>query len=273
MKNFFVALMILLLPLKASAMAQDISIDGYGGTLSAIIQTPDGLQKFPLVILCHGFTGEKNSPLLKLIADKLEANGIASIRFDFNGHGQSYGAFQSMTVPNEIEDAKKVFEFAEKLEGVTSIGVAGHSQGGVVTGMMAGELGAKKISAIALMAPAPILRDDSIRGRLLDLKYDPLNPPEYIELKLPYGTFRVGRDYILTAQTLPIFETTELFTGPALMIHGTGDVISPYTYSLSYKKILRHGEVELLERADHGFSGREQHVAKSVVGFFLRHLK
>ena len=30
----------------------------------------------------------------------------------------------------------------------------------------------------------------------------------------------------------------EKFTGNALMIHGTGDIVVPYTYSLSYKKKL-----------------------------------
>ena len=272
LKKIFVALMIFLLPLKVSAATQDISIDGYGGTLAATIQIPDGLAKFPLVIICHGFTGGKNEPLLKNLADTLEKNDIASIRFDFNGHGESYGAFQSMTVPNEIEDLKRVYEFASKLDGVTTIGVAGHSQGGVVAGMFAGEFSAKKIRAIVLLAPAAVLRDDAIRGNLFGVRYDPLNPPEYIELKMPHKTFKLGRDYILAAQTLPIFETTEQFTGPALMIHGTGDVVVPYTYSLSYKKILRRGEVELVERADHGFNGKQNHVAKSATEFFIKHL-
>lgn len=55
---------------------------------------------------------------------------------------------------------------------------ASPSQGGVVTSMVAGELGAKK--AVAFMAPAAVLRDDAIRGNLFGFKYDSLNPLEYV---------------------------------------------------------------------------------------------
>ena len=267
LKKFLLALMMVLLPLNVSAMSQDVTIDGDHGKLAAVLQTPDALSKYPLVILCHGFTGHKESPILTNLADELQSRGIASIRFDFNGHGASDGAFQDMTVLNEISDAKKVYDYAKTLPNVTNISIAGHSQGGVVASMVAGEHGAKKIQRVVLMAPAAVLRDDAIRGNLFGAKYDALNPPEYVEI---FDGHKVGRNYILTAQTLPIYETAEKFTGSALMIHGTGDIVVPYTYSLSYKKIYRHGEVELLARADHGFHGEERHVAKIAADFLAR---
>ena len=96
-------------PLAAAAQTQNLEIDGDHGKLSAVIQRPDNQTKYPMVMLMHGFTGNKEQDLLTTIADNLEAQGIASIRFDFNGHGASEGAFQDMTVLNEIEDAKKVY--------------------------------------------------------------------------------------------------------------------------------------------------------------------
>ena len=273
MLKILIALMILAIPFTASAQAQDILIDGDHGKLAAILQTPDGQKNYPLVIICHGFTANKEHLLLKSLADELAAAGIASIRFDFNGHGASDGDFQDMTVLNEIEDAKKVYDFASKLPNVTSISIAGHSQGGVVASMVAGELGANKIKAVVLMAPAAVLRDDAIRGNLMGKTYDALNPPEYVEISTPHGSYKVGRNYIQTAQVLPIYETAEKFTGAALMIHGTGDVVVPYTYSLSYKKNYKRGEVELLDGVDHSFHGAESRVAKIATEFFARQLK
>lgn len=272
MLKFLLAMMLLLMPLTASAQSQDVSIDGDHGKLSAILQTPDA-KTYPLVIICHGFTANKEHLLLTNLADELEARGIASIRFDFNGHGNSDGDFQDMTVLNEIEDAKKVYEYASDLPNVTSISIAGHSQGGVVASMVAGELGAKKIKAVALMAPAAVLRDDAIRGNIFGKGYDSLNPPEFVEIFTPHGTFKIGRNYIKTAQALPIYETAEKFTGEALMIHGTGDVVVPYTYSLSYKKNYKHGEVKLLDGADHSFHGDEARAAKIAADFFAAKLK
>lgn len=254
----------------ACAQSQNIEIDGDHGKLSAMIQTPDGKKNFPLVIICHGFTGEKNSDLLKNLSDELESRGIASLRFDFNGHGESEGNFQDMTVLNEIEDAKKIYDYAAKIPGVTSISIAGHSQGGVVASMVAGELCAKKIKSLALMAPAAVLRDDAIRGILQGTNYDSINVPEYVEI---FGNHKVGRNYILTAQKLPIYETAKKFTGPAFMIHGTTDIIVPYTYSLRYQEIYKNSELKLLDCFDHGFSQDTKRTAKFVADFFAKQLK
>lgn len=270
MLKCLIALMMLLMPLTASAQSQNLYIDGDHGKLSATLQIPDNQSNYPLVIICHGFTGHKDNPLLKSLSDELENRGIASIRFDFNGHGNSEGDFQAMTVLNEIEDAKKVYEYASTLPNVRNISIAGHSQGGVVASMIAGQLGSKKIKSIVLMAPAAVLRDDAIRGKLMGKSYNAANPPDYVEISTKHGKYKVGRNYILTAQTLPIYETAEKFTGTALMIHGTGDIIVPYTCSLSYKKIYKHGEIILLDGVDHSFTGNQKHTAKLAADFFAQ---
>ena len=270
MLKFLIALALMMIPLTASAQSQKISIDGDHGKLSAVLQTPDEKKKYPLVIICHGFTANREHLLLTSLADNLEKAGIASIRFDFNGHGASEGNFQDMTVLNEIEDAKKVYEYASALPNVTSISIAGHSQGGVVASMVAGELGAENIKAVVLMAPAAVLRDDALRGNLFGVNYDATNPPEYVEISTPHGGYKVGRNYILTAQTLPIYETAGKFTGAALMIHGTGDATVHHIYSISYNNHYKHGEVKLLDGVDHGFVGVESRVAKLATKFFKK---
>lgn len=97
--------------------------------------------RVPVTIIMHGFMGNKNERMLALLADSLAARGIASVRFDFNGHGQSEGKFEEMTVPNEIEDAKKIYAYvaSQPWADTTRIALAGHSQGGVVSAMTAGE--------------------------------------------------------------------------------------------------------------------------------------
>lgn len=271
--KIFLSLVLVLfasLPFKAEAKSQALQIDGDHGKLSAVMQTPDGKNSYPIVMILHGFTGNKNGALLTALADDLEQAGIASIRFDFNGHGDSEGNFSDMTVLNEIEDAKKVYEYVRKLPAITSVSIAGHSQGGVVTSMLAGELGTKKVKCIALMAPAAVLRDDAIRGNVFGIKYDSLNPPEYVEI---FEGHKIGRNYITTAQTLPIYETAEKFQGSALMVHGTGDIIVPYTYSLHYQHIYRKSRLELLPGLDHGFNPDVTKTAKIVADYFVEQLK
>lgn len=255
---------------------ESVSIDGDHGKLSALIQKPELKEgeKCPMVIFCHGFGGTKDGPLFELICDSLQAHGIASIRFDFNGHGQSEGEFKDMTVPNEIEDAKKVVEYVRDLRYVSDLAIVGHSQGGVVASMTAGELSAEQgesaFKAVALMAPAAVLREDAIKGNTMGKTYDPFDPGEFIEL---WGGMKLGGNYIKTAFNLPIYETAAKYQGPAIIVHGNADRVVPYTYGERYHQIWPKSEYVMQEYFDHGFSQNIYRSTDLVTQFLLKTLK
>jgi alpha/beta superfamily hydrolase len=258
-------------PTGYQPVRERVMIDGDHGKLQAVIQKPVLKQgeQCPMVVFCHGFGGTKDGPLFELITDSLQKHGIASVRFDFNGHGESEGKFEDMTVPNEIEDAKKVVEYVRDLRYVSKVALVGHSQGGVVAAMTAGEL-APDIAAVALMAPAAVLRDDAIRGSTFGKMYNPLDPPEYVEL---WGNQRLGRKYIQTAFSLPIYETAAKYQGPALIIHGNGDRVVPYTYGERFHQLWKGSEYVLQEYFDHGFSQNIYRTTDYVSEFLIRTLK
>lgn len=260
-------------PASVSGTTDKLTLMGSKGKLAAEIQKPvlSSGEKVPIAIIMHGFTGNKEGRMLKLIADSLQNHGIASIRFDFNGHGQSEGRFEDMTVPNEIEDAKKVYEYVATLPYVDAsrIALVGHSQGGVVSAMTAGELGSPRVAAVALLAPAAVLRDDAIRGNTMGAKYNPLDPPDSVPL---FGGHNLGASYIRTAFTLPIYETAARYTDPATIIHGTGDRVVPYTYGERFHEQWKNSEWHLLEYFDHGFTQNVYRVAELTSEFLTRTL-
>lgn len=279
MKKLFTLFLsaMLLTSISAFAETQRLTIDGSKGKLAAIIQKPATQpgEQIPMVIMMHGFGGNKGGgerkTLFDVIADKLEAQGIASIRFDFNGHGESEGEFWQHTVPNEIEDALQVFEYVRDLRYVSTVSVLGHSQGGVVASMVAGKLGAEIKSAV-LMAPAAVLRDDAIRGSTFGASYDPLNlEGDWIELM--GGRQKLGAEYIRTAFNLPIYETAANFKGPLCVIHGTGDRVVPYTYGVRYTEQSNNAELYILHGEDHGFMKDMARATDIAVEFLSRQLK
>lgn len=269
--KFLVAALFVLMAAGAEAQTESVVIDGDHGKLQAVIHKPTLKQgeRVPMVVLCHGFMGNMQSGLLIKIAELLQAQGIASIRFDFNGHGQSEGRFQDMTVPNEIVDAKKVIDYVRALPYVSSVAISGHSQGGVVAAMTAGDLGSDKIKAVVLLAPAAVLRDDAIRGSTMGATYDPFNLGEYVEL---FRGLKLGAEYIRTAFSLPIYETSAQYQGPALIIHGTGDRVVPYTYGERFHQIWPKSKLQIIDRADHGFSKEIEQVATSTAEFLSQTL-
>ena len=254
-----------------------VYIDGDHGRLKGLIQKPELQQgeKCPMVVFCHGFNGTKDGPLFELVADTLQAHGIASIRFDFNGHGESEGEFKDMTVPNEIIDAKKVVEYVRDLSYVSDLAIVGHSQGGVVASMTAGELSAElgepAFRTVVLMAPAAVLRDDAIRGSVMGTTFDPFDPGEYVEMW--GGALKLGGNYIRAAFSLPIYETAAKYQGPALIIHGNGDRVVPYTYGERFHQIWPKSELVIQEYFDHGYSQNIYRTTDIVSEYLINQLK
>lgn len=257
--------------LFAQKITTHTTIDGPMGKLSVVVEQPtlkEG-QKCPVVIQMHGFAGNKGG-MHEMLADRLVAKKIASVRFDFNGHGESEGMFQNMTVPNEIEDAKAVYEYVATLPFVSKIGLLGHSQGGVVASMTAGQLGDDKVSALVLMAPAAVLRDDAIRGNTFGKTYDPINlEGDYVEL---FGGLKLGKDFIQSAFSLPIYETAAQYQGPAAIFHGNNDKIVPYTYGERYHNIYPLSEYHYIPGDDHGFSQSLDSITNLICKFCLAKL-
>ena len=155
-----------------------------------------------------------------------------------------------MTVPKEIIDAHKAYQYIRSLGFKGKVFMVGHSQGGVVAGMTSGELGSDSIAGLVLMAPAAVLKDDALKGNTMGVKYDPVNPPAYVEI---YGK-KLGRDYIKSAQTLPIYETTQQYNGPISVIHGKDDFVVPYSYGERYHNQSENSEIHILDDEDHSLS-------------------
>ena len=228
------------------------SIDGPNGRLHAILTTPEtpAQTKIPITIIMHGLMSNSEEHLIQTMAEKLNNSGMATLRFDVNGHGKNDGEYIKMTVPKEIEEAKAVISYIENTDRLSTISLVGHSQGGVVTSMVAGESAPGEIDRIVLFAPGAVIYDEDNAGTTLFTKYDPDNVPEYIT------TFNhnIGRDWILEAQKLQIYPTAEKFKGAVCIIHGIPDELVPYTYAQKYHDRYANSELHLLENTDHAFS-------------------
>ena len=231
---------------------REVTIPGSVGKLAATLQVPEMKQgaKVPLVILMHGLGSDKDNMLFAALADSLQENGIASLRFDFNSHGKSEGNIVDMDFNNLQADAEKVLNYARKLDFVSSISLAGHSMGGVIASMVAGREGMNKIKSVVLFAPAVAIQDDAQRGEFSGFKFDPNNIPATFEVM----GHTMGGKWLKTAQTLNILETAKGYQGKLYVIHGTEDQFEPYVTSSLYLRDNPNGKIVLLKGFDHYFS-------------------
>src|SRR3989338_8213394 len=79
------------------------------------------------VILCHGFRSSKENNAAW--AEKL-SDSFAVLRFDFSGHGESDGELKDITLTRLLADMSAAIGFIAS-RGAKSIGLAGHSLGGI----------------------------------------------------------------------------------------------------------------------------------------------
>lgn len=159
--SFLAAAALLSLACAAHAAEHEVSIPTADPavTLAGTLQVPDGVDRPPVAILVTG-TGNhirdqviSGLPMFKVLADRLEAAGIASLRVDSRGSGGSTGpkAFESTTL-DRIEDMRAVVGYLRGTPAaqVGRIGLVGHSEGAMIAVELAREPG---VGWLVLMAP------------------------------------------------------------------------------------------------------------------------
>ena len=259
-----------------SLLAREYQVYGPEGGIAMKITLPDGFDpardRCPMVILMHGIFSSKDFNPMPALAKGLAAQGIASVRFDFDGHGKSEGRMQDMTIEKELADARAVWDYVKALPYVTKVGLLGHSQGGVVASMTAGRLEAEGAApdALVLIAPGSVIKEACQGGKFFNARFDPSDPPEFIRC---WGFMKLGREYLLTTQELDIYGTAAAFKGPVLLLHGTKDRIVPMWCSERYLEV--YGDSAALHRIEgenHTITNKRDVVVAEVVSFFGENL-
>lgn len=118
-----------------------------GISLAGTLTIPEGEGPFPVSVLVSGSGPQDrdetifgHKPFL-VIADHLTRNGVAVLRFDDRGVGQSEGEFSSATTEDFASDARAAVRFLKGRAEIDpgKVGIIGHSEGGVVGPMVAAE--------------------------------------------------------------------------------------------------------------------------------------
>ncbi|AOY58868.1 MULTISPECIES: alpha/beta hydrolase [Desulfococcus] len=201
------------------------------------------------VIFGHCFTCSRHTTVLRETARKLTDRGIAALRFDFSGNGQSEGDFINTAYTRHIGEMTPARRFLAA-RGLSRFGLAGHSMGAA-------------IAVLAALRMTDVVGVSAFSGRLGGL--DPEAMFTHDQLSRLRETGRVtfqsrGRELALSnaffedASGYDILEAVSALSAPLLIIHGDKDEIIPVWHAEAAKERNPRATLEIVHGADHMFS-------------------
>ena len=131
---------------------EEFYINSDGIRLHAKLDKAPGVEKGPLCILIHGFTGHMEEDHIIAAQKAMNEAGVAVLRVEMYGHGGSDGEFKDHTLYKWVTNAISVVNYAKNLDFVTDLYLCGHSQGGLLT-MLVGGMFSDTFKAILPLSP------------------------------------------------------------------------------------------------------------------------
>ncbi len=222
------------------------------GYLAASFHPAAEARPSPAVLMCHGFTGHRGEAHFLFVhaARAFARAGVAALRVDFRGSGESEGEFRDMTVGGEITDALAALDYLAHRPEVDAerVAVLGLSLGGAVAACVAG----REPSVAALVLWSAVADLQMIAARFLQPGSEPLRLPDG---SYELGGLALGQSFVDTILHHRPTDEVQRFGGPVLIVHGTEDQSVPLSHAELYAKVLgKQAEVHLIEGADHVFA-------------------
>lgn len=225
--------------------------------LSAMVHMPEHPATDLMVVVCHGFTGDKvgaNQLLLRL-AVAIESAGIPVVRFDFAGSGDSEGIFSiDTTVSGWKEDLRNVIAWVNqqpKLAG-RRLCISGHSLGGYLacSADVSDSPVAGRIALAPVVQPVDNFRQTIIGPDLWEQASGGSNISNF------YGKgFTLHSGFVEDLLTQPDIRPDLQI--PCLILHGDDDLAVPLegskTLALESGSLI---ELQIIPGADHVFTGQ-----------------
>ena len=207
---------------------QPITFLSGGQQVVGMFHLPEGEGKFPAVLMLHGFTGNRTETrrIFVQVARALARVGIASLRIDFRGCGDSAGEFHEMSVSSMCADGRAALAWLAAQSGIDAsrLALLGMSLGGMVASMLVGE--GLDVRAAVLWCPV------TNPGRLIANRTSPERQKQISSRGVAdMDGWAVGRRFILEMMTANPVAMLQKAKIPLLFIHGDNDQTVPHADS------------------------------------------
>jgi hypothetical protein len=226
--------------------------------LAATLVTSDG-QPEHAVVLVHGggVTREEGGFFTRLAIGFGEA-GVASLRFDLRGHGESEGRQEDLTLSSILNDIRVALAHVREATGATRLSLLGASFAGGVCAYYAAKRPAE-LDRLVLLNPQLDYHQRTITSRpywtddrLNDEMAHQLEQDGFIQFT---PTLKHGRPILNEAFWFEVLSVLGLVQAPTLVVHGTKDTFVPIDASrAAMPRFTAEHQLVEIEGSQHGFA-------------------
>lgn len=223
-----------------------------GLTLSARLELPIDTKPHAYAIFAHCFTCSKNLKAVGNISRALTQNGIAVLRFDFTGLGQSEGEFSDTNFSSNVSDLISAYEYLKNNHEAPDI-LIGHSLGGAA--VLAASLKLEEVKAVVTIG-APF-QPGHVKHLIQD-EYDKIEEEGEATVSIGGRPFKIKKQFIEDIEEADFENEIANLNKPLLILHSPQDMIVPIDNAAKIYKAAKHPKSFVtLDKSDHLLSNQE----------------
>ncbi|MDF1699286.1 MAG: bifunctional alpha/beta hydrolase/OsmC family protein [Saprospiraceae bacterium] len=227
-----------------SKKVQFINKNGY--TLSARLEFPLTSKPEAFAVFAHVFTGSKSLSATRHISRALTLNGIAVLRFDFTGLGESEGDFSDTNFTSNVEDLLAACRFLRDNYEPPSI-MIGHSLGGA-----ASVFAASKVDTIKAVATIGAPSEPEHVTHLLTGKLEDIEKTGMAEVNIGGQVFTIKKHFLDDLRSKNMYNIVRNLNKAILVLHSPQDrVVEIENAAKIYHAAMHPKSFVTLNDADH----------------------
>ncbi len=185
--------------------------------LAGRLEMPDNQKPLAFAIFAHCFTCSKNLLAVTNISRALAKAGIAVLRFDFTGLGESEGDFENTNFSGNVADLVSAAKYLENNYSAPSL-LIGHSLGGAAVIMVAEKINSVK-AVVTINAPSD---PEHVKNSLQNDLNEILTKGE-ASINLVGRKFTIKKQFLDDLEKQPLRQVVGRFKKALLIMHSPQD--------------------------------------------------
>ena len=240
-----------------------------GYTLAARLELPANSVPHNYALFAHVFTGNKSLSAVRHISRALTLNGIAVLRFDFTGLGESEGDFADTNFTSNVEDLLAAARFLEINYKAPTI-IVGHSLGGA-----ASIFAASKIDSVRAVATIGTPSEPEHVTHLLKSRIEDIEANGFAHVDIGGRTFMIKKQFLDDLRSKDMYQILNNLKKALLVLHSPQDRIVEIDNAAKIYSAAYHPKSFItLDGADHMLSDKNTaaYAGNSIASWVSRYI-